>query len=299
VSDRALAIDLGGTAVKLGLVHRSGRIEARATLPTPPAGGFGQLVDGIVTLLRGFGPAGTPLGLATPGYLDPVSGIALDGLGNVPVLDGHSLPDALRQHGFPAIRAINDGIAAALGEARFGAGRFVSRLAVITMGTGIGGAVVIDGRAMAGPGGEPPEFGAIVIDADGMSLEQGTAAAAFGAEYAARGGDGSLTPAEVARRAACGDRRALAAIDTIGRRLAFACGTMINTLVLDCCFLGGGISAAGDVLLEPVRRHLPDFVWPFLLSRSTVRLAETGNDAGLLGAASLWFDEAASSRVSA
>jgi glucokinase len=290
MSDLVLAVDLGGTAVKLALVHPSGAILARTAMPTPPAGAFAQLADGIASVLRGFAPEALRVGLATPGYLDPASGVVIDGLGNVPVLSGQSLPEALRQRGFPDIRTVNDGVAAAFGEARFGAGRTMSRLAVITMGTGIGGAVIVNGEPMTGARGEPPEFGAIVIDAAGLTLEEGAAAAAFGAEYAGRGGEHGLTPLEVVRRASCADQRACDAIDAIGRRIAFACGTLINVLVLDCCLLGGGISAAGDVLLGRVRHHLPDYVWPFLLPRSAVQLATTGNDAGLLGAASLWFE---------
>jgi glucokinase len=66
---------------------------------------------------------------------------------------------------------------------------------------------------------------------------------------------------------------------------AQALGTLINALNLNGCLLGGGIAAAGPALLEPIRRSLPDFTWPFLLARSRVELAATGGDAGLLGAA--------------
>jgi glucokinase len=285
VTGLAFGVDLGGSAIKLGLVDRSGAVRDRATFATPPAGRFAELADSIADALLRRGPASLPLGLATPGYLDPATGVALDGMGNVPVLRGHSLPEALRARGFARVRALNDGVAAALGEARFGAGRFHARFALVTMGTGIGGAVVIDGAPVAGANGEPPEFGAIVVDGRGTTLEGGAGAAAFAAEYRAHGGAAGLTAAQIVARATTGDLAGQAALDAIGRRVAHACGTMINALALDACLIGGGIAAAGDLLLDPIRRHLPDYVWPFLLARTRIERAATGNDAGLLGAA--------------
>ena len=290
MSDLALAIDLGGSAVKLGLIDHSGIVRARAVIATPPAGAFVQLADAIATALRGFSSELLPIGLATPGYLHPVTGFAVDGMGNVPVLHGQSLPEALRARGFACVHTINDGVAAALGEARFGAGREHARLAVMTMGTGIGGAVVINGAPVTGADGEPPEFGAIVVESPGVTLERGAAAAAFTAEYAAHGGEQGLTPGEIASRAARGDQLANAVLDKIARRIACACGMMINALALECCLIGGGIAGAGDLLVRPIRRHLPDYVWPFLLARTQVGLTATGNDAGLLGAAASCLD---------
>ncbi len=104
------------------------------------------------------------------------------------------------------------------------------------------------------------------------------------------GGEPAESPAEVARRAAAGDQWALAAFDQAGRSLAQALGSVLNLLNLDACLLGGGVAAAGEVLLEPVRRHLPDFVYPLVGERVTLAPAALGNDAGLLGAAALVFE---------
>ena len=86
-------------------------------------------------------------------------------------------------------------------------------------------------------------------------------------------------------RAARSEAAAVAAVDATCRRIAQACGMMINLLGLEACLLGGGIAGAGAALVDRVGAHLPEFTWPFLLARSRVAVAGTGNDAGLLGAA--------------
>ena len=289
----AVGIDVGGTAVKLGLVSAEGRVLARAALPSRAYDSFEALLAALAAAIADMGGRPQAVGIATPGYAEPAEGRLGVGAQNVPVLQGRRLGAALQARLDLPVRQINDGVAAALGELRFGAGRGLCRFAVITLGTGVGGAVVIDGRPVMGEHGEPPEFGAMVLDAAGPlnysglrgTFEAYACADGFARAHAAAGGADTCDVAALFARAVRSDPAARAAVDAVCRRIAQACGTMINLLGLEACLLGGGISGAGAALVDRVAAHLPAFTWPFLLDRARVARAETGNDAGLLGAA--------------
>jgi glucokinase len=287
----AIGIDIGGTAIKLGLVDEDGRILARSRLAYADMTSFDRLVGSLVTavaaLRTGTSTDFRAVGIAAPGHARVEDGLMVDGTGNVPVLRGRSLVEALgRELGRPA-HALNDGAAAALGELCFGAGRGLDRFALVTFGTGVGGGVVISGRVVSGDNGEPPEIGAMVLD-DGAcptTFEALACAAGFSRAYQDAGGPPGIRPEDIFARAEAGEEAADRALNSTCRRIAQACGTMINLLNLQACLLGGGIAAAGAPLRDRVAAHLPDFTWPFLLARSRVALAETGEAAGMLGAA--------------
>jgi glucokinase len=213
------------------------------------------------------------------------------------VLQGHSLPGALsRQWGLPAF-IDNDGSCAATGELLFGAGRNFRSFVLITLGTGIGGGVVINRQLVTGPDGQPPEIGAICLDPDGPvnysgvpgSFERLACASGFVELYRNLGGRGDerMTPRDIFQRARQGDPAAEAAIDREGKYIAQAFGVMINLLNLEACIIGGGISAAGQPLLDAVGKHLPSFTWPRLYQNARVVLAQHGNDAAIIGAAAM------------
>jgi glucokinase len=304
----AIGIDVGGTAIKLGVVGAGGRILARRALPFDRKLAFPALADrigeAVREMVREAAAGATAIGVATPGYADPETGVLVDGAANVPALAGQSLAHALAERTGLPVRVVNDGRAATVGELRFGAGRGLSRFALATIGTGIGGGVVIGGEVLAGPRGEPPEIGALALapETGSVGLARGAfgphsfetlaAAGGFIAAYAARGGDGAITVEALFHRAAGGEPAAIAAVDATCRHIAQAFGIMINLLNLEACLIGGGVSAAGPMLLAAVRAHLPTYAWPLLLANAEIRLAQTGNDAGWLGAAALAAEEA-------
>jgi glucokinase len=287
-----IGIDVGGTAIKLGLVDADGRILARRRLAYAAMASFDCFVDAVSQACRAIegesDRAAAAIGVAAPGHARLSDGIMVDGTANVPLLRGRSLAAALgRRLGRPVV-ALNDGAAATVGELVFGAGRGLARFALITLGTGVGGGVVIDGRVVSGDDGEPPEIGAMMIEPGrgaGGTLEALACAGGFAAAYAAAGGAECVPPEAIFDRAATGDPAAAEALDATCRRIAQACGIMVNLLNLQACFIGGGIASAGAPLRDRVRAHLEDFTWPFLLARSRLDLAATGADAGLLGAA--------------
>jgi glucokinase len=295
------AFDIGGTAVKFGLVAESGALLKQGEVPFERELPFAALCERLAWLYEDTmaGSRADALAVAMPGFAAPESGVVVDGGGNVPALRDGSIAQALELRlGLPAWFA-NDGVAAALGEVRYGAGRALNRFVLITIGTGVGGAVVLDGKPIIGSNGHPPELGAIVIGQDEtggpLSLEARSSAPAMLQGHARRTGNKAATVRELFEQAEAGDATAEAAIDATCRGIAQAAGALANALMLEAIVLGGGVSGAGEALTRRIRVLLPSYVWPSLAAQIDVRIAELGNTAGLLGVASLAFDWLAAS----
>jgi glucokinase len=293
VTAPCFGVDIGGSRIKLGLVDEGGVVLARESLPYPAFRDFESLVDGIADALRAMerrvGQACGALGLAAPGHARPEDGMMVDGTANVPLLRDRALAPLLAARlGLPAF-PLNDGTAAAMGEWAHGAGRSLQRFAVLTLGTGVGGGIVLHGRIITGEEGIPPELGAIVLqDARDpgarRTLEDFAGAAGWCRTYREAGG-GDAEPRDILARAAQGEDAARAVLTSTARRIAQACGMLTNALNLQACILAGGIAGAGETLRAPVAAALPEFCWPFLLVRMEVVLARLGGEAGLIGAA--------------
>eukprot|EP01037_Dinobryon_pediforme_P002046 gene2046-2084_t len=295
--DIAIGVDIGGTAVKLGAVTAAGQIVARNTLAFDLYRNFESFARALASAIRALGVASggeiCAIGLASPGSPDPCTGVIDEGGYNVPILRERSLITALRESGLPACAVLNDGVAAAMGEHAFGAGARLQRFALVTLGTGVGGCVMIDGRPVVGRNGLPPEIGAMVLDEHGPLCGNGLAgtfeayasAEGFTRTYAQHGGAARLSPEAIFAASALGDEAAAESIDYICAKIAQALGTMVNMLNLEACLIGGGISQAGEPLLERIAAHMPRFTWGPVLKNMSLRLAMTGNTAGLLGAA--------------
>ena len=297
-----VGIDFGGTSVKLGMTDQSGRPLGRSSLPLDRDAELEAIVDGVARAVTGLaGPAEIEaVGIGSPGFADQNTGVLVSGAENVKVLTRGSIPDLLRRRLNRPAFIDNDGICATAGEMLFGAGRPFRTFAVITLGTGIGGAVVVDRRIVRGAGGEPPEIGALALDPHGITNYSGVPGAfealasgpALVARYSAKTGRAAKPDSArtVFDRAAQGDGAAMQAVDETAEAIAQAFGIMINLLALEACIIGGGISAAGATLLDAVRGHLRRFTWPLLHDRCRVLAAENGNDAGWLGAAAMALD---------
>lgn len=294
-------IDFGGTTIKLGLVSERGDLLEKTRIPFDHRKSLVELINSVCEPLEALIASTkgdlTAIGIATPGYADPETGILIDGTNNVPVLLGHSLPALFGDRfGVPAF-IDNDGICAVTGELLFGAGRGFRNFVLITLGTGLGGGIVINGEVVTGRKGQPPEIGAICLDPEGPvnfsgirgTFERLACASGVVDLYMNLSGrqEPTLTAEEVFRFAKEGDGAALFTLDRVARHIAQAFGIMINLLNLDACIIGGGISAAGPTLLEAVRKHLPSFTWPLLYRHAQVLLARLGNDAGVIGAAAM------------
>jgi glucokinase len=308
-------IDVGGTHTKIGLVEPDGRIVAQARLEPDPRGAFEELAEVIADALqRLHAQAGGRLaavGIGNPGYTDRYSGITVGGAFNVPCLHGNSLAAWMgARFGVPA-RADNDGTCAAAAELAWGAGRGLPNFLLITLGTGIGGGLVLEARVVRGARGFAGEAGHFCVQPEGLEcvcggrgcLEQYASAGAILRRYQEllrqRGlpVDPDLGPASVVAAAASGEPLALQVVEEAARAIARMFGSVTNLLNLDACLIGGGLSQAGDFLLRLVREAVPGFTLPLFAESLRVLPAALRNDAGLLGAAALAWEVLASKQA--
>jgi len=287
-----IGVDLGGSTIRAAVVDGSDTIVARVHRPTPldsQAGLLAALEDAIGELL---GPEIAAIGVAVPSRIDRVRGRAISST-NVPLGD-LDLRDVLARRCERLVQIENDGTAAAIGEWQLGAGRGVRNMVMLTLGTGIGGGLILDGRPYRGTTGAAGELGHLVVDLDGPRC-QGTCdgrghleglASGTAADTAARELFGPAADAHTLVEAArAGDAAAGAVLERIGRYLGAGIAGLVNLLEPELVVVGGGFAAAGGLLLDPARLVLArDGLTP---GRDTVRivLAELGPDAGLVGAA--------------
>jgi glucokinase len=306
----AAGIDFGGTSAKIGLVERTGRIRSRAQVSMDPGESFEGIVEPVAQALRGLiandarGETLVTIGIGTPGFIDKTEGMLLGGCHNIPSLQRRSVQQYLgKAFNVPAF-AENDATSAAAGELAFGAGRSFSSFVLITVGTAIGGGLVLGGKVYRGWRGFAGEIGHLCVNRDGLwcdcgsrgCFEQyasGTAIARVYSEKVRMRGDEpgrNMTARDVVERAGAGDLCARDTIEEAGMWIAQAFGSLLNILDLEACIVGGGVSEAGEVLLEPIRRHLPDHCWPQVGRGVKVLAAELRNDAGILGAAAQAYE---------
>jgi glucokinase len=302
VAGVVVACDVGGTGIKAGLVDAAGRVHRAVTVPTPVVDGDGDAtakavlsqVAGLVTDLSAPGPV-AGIGVIVPGLVDAATGMALyaENLGWRDVPFTGRLAEAT---GLP-VAFDHDVRAAGAAEQRFGAGRGHQDVAFVPIGTGISAALLLDGRPYAG-GGWAGEIGHIDVGS-GLPcpcgargcLETVASAAAIARRYTERSGRGVQGALEVAGRLGSGDPDALAVWDEAVDALAFVLAVTAAVAAPELIIIGGGLSGAGDVLLEPLRRGVTARVTPPQRQPELVP-AELGEQAGLLGAALLAWDRA-------
>ncbi len=303
VPRNAIGIDIGGTKTAMAVVDEDGRIAARGTFATEPERGFdvalSRMIESADRLLAEAGVSRADLSGLGVGCTGPVS--AQRGIINNP----YTLPTWVECDIVSALRARfdrpayleNDADSAALGESFAGAARGARRMVMLTLGTGVGGGVVIDGRVYRGTHGEHPELGHIPIDPSGPACYCGTSGClesiASGTAITAAGRECGLGDSrEVFARAAAGDSTALGILARVQWALATATWTLLHTFMPELIVLGGGIMDDHfNVLVGAVEQRIPlaTMVPP---GGTRVVKAALGNDAGMLGAASLAWSRA-------
>lgn len=295
MQDVCIGVDVGGTNLRLALVDRGGLVLARIAEPTRGDCGLPSVLSRLseaVERLQGEAQARgrkvAALGVGLPGLV-LADGVVRSSL-NLPALEGVNLARELSGAAGLPLFVMNDANACAVGEQRYGAGRGYNSLLMLTVGTGVGAGLILDGKLWTGADGAAGEFGHVTVEPEGRPcgcgnrgcLEQYASATALSA--------GEIDAAAVARRAREGDAEALALFEEAGRYLGIAAAGVVNLLNLEAIVLGGGGSESFD-LLEP-------FIWREIASRSfaipgaRVRLEKgaLGDDAGVLGAAAVAFD---------
>ncbi len=285
-----IGIDLGGTAIKLGRFRQDGTCTRSVTIPTPQPSRPEAVIDMMGYAIDKLAPDLTEIvaiGVGTPGPADFSGRVAkiainLDGWVDIPVANLLQT-----RTGLPTVVG-NDGNCAGLGETWLGAGRHYRNSVLLTLGTGVGGAVFINGELFTGHGGSAGELGLITLDAGGHDCKSGNRGSLeqFLSGQAIRRMTGK-EPKEMGELADIGDRDALAFWERYGSNLGIGLTSIIYILTPEAAIVGGGISASAKYFLPAAIKEINRRVMP--TSRPALQLipAELGNQAGMTGAAKL------------
>ena len=310
-TDLAIGIDVGGTKVAAVVVDRAGHRLEKARRPTPSADAS-QVEDVVVDLvdeLRSRHDART-VGVAVAGLVDP-QGVVMDAVHLA--MDHHPFRSRLEERLHLPVTVENDGTAAAWAEYRFGKGAGADPLLVVTVGTGLGGGLVVGGKLIRGAFGTAGEIGHVVVERDGgrpcpcgdrgcleqyasgralvreaQRLMQEHPGAAHGLVERSGGDPDRLDGPAVTEAARAGDPAALRSFAAIGGALGRGLASVANVIDPERIVIGGGVAEAGDLLLTP----LLEVFSQHMIGRAQRPLAEVvlarmGNDAGAAGAADL------------
>lgn len=309
-----IGIDLGGTGIKVGAVDEQGKILCKESCPTGVERGYEAVIKDMamlaikVTELSGHTMDDVKsIGIGIPGVMDVRSG-------RVPFctnLHWHDVPilDEMAKYTSCPVYVDNDATVAALAESVAGVSAGVKNSVFITLGTGVGGGVIINGKVFSGPHGVASEVGHMITVAGGEPCTCGqrgcweryasaTALIREGRKLMAEkpesaiakevGGDSEkITAKTVIDLAKAGDPDCVALFDNYIFHLCVGLRTMINAYDPEIIALGGGVSHAGDFLLDAVRAKLPEMIFYKDMPYARVELAQLTNDAGIIGAAML------------
>ena len=301
-------MDLGGTKLLAGVVDADLRVHHRAFRPAPTS----DVIDALEAIARELMAASeapvTAIGMGIPSLMDRARGVAM--WTNHNDLADVSVADVLADRLDIPVTVDNDANLAMLAEHTAGTARGASHAVMLTIGTGIGGAIVANGRLVRGAHGAAGELGHIVVDKDGPpcpgncpnrgcleAIASGAALAVEGDHVAATDRESALareaaagrpiTGALVTELAHDGDPGAIKAVARIGRNFGIGLASIANALDPEVIVVGGGVIAAGELLLGPARDELASRALPPIAERVRVEASRFGAESGMLGAAIL------------
>ena len=292
MSTRVIGVDLGGTKILAGVVDRDGRVERHRETPTP--------LDSEAELLAGLDAAVgelldddvAALGFGIPSRIDQRTGRVLASV-NIPLDELDFRGRMSERFGLP-VGIENDASCAALAEHVAGAGRGSRTMIMLTLGTGVGGGIVIDGQLFRGWA----EFGHIVVEYGGepclgTCTGHGHLESYASGSAATRRAQEAFGPAvdshRLVRLASEGNEQALEILDDIGRRLGAGIGSLVNIFDAELCVIGGGFAAAEDYLFDAAREVARREALSPAAKRLKIVRAELGTMAGLIGAGLVAF----------
>jgi glucokinase len=314
-----LAIDIGGTKIIAAIISPEGRIVAKEYHPTVAGEGTQSVINRIFSavdyLLQAKNVALSQLhsiSIAAAGAIDSDQGVVTFSP-NLPGWKGVPLRDIVSRKYKVNTFLLNDANAAALGEHEFGAGKGVNNLILLTVGTGIGGGIIINGRLYSGPSGSAGEIGHMTIDVNGPRcncgnigclemLASGTAIAREAIRRISQGEESSLphmvkgkieniTAEKVEAAARGGDALAAEVISQAATYLGVGMVNLVNIFNPEMIIVGGGVAKMGELLLEPARQVVKERA--FKLSAQAVRIvpSQLAEGAGVLGAAAFAYSQ--------
>ncbi len=288
-SAQFIGVDLGGTAIKLGRFDQQGHLLAETELPTPQPSVPGAVTVALCEAIETVDPNhhAAFVGVGLPGPMDAEGRVArvcinLPGWLEVPLADW--LEPRLNRH----VTLANDGNCALVGEAWQGAAQDFENVVLLTLGTGVGGGVMLGGQLFVGHNGAAAEPGLIGVDSEGPSCNSGNQGsleqyASIGALQRLWAGD----PEELSERAASGDREALEIWETYGRKLGVGISSLVYVFTPQLVLVGGGLAGGAVHFLPTVRQEVEKRVQAVSREGLQIRSCALGNGAGRLGAARL------------
>lgn len=316
MSKKLLGIDLGGTTVKFGILTAEGSVQEKWAIETNTLEDGRHIVPNIIESLKHrltmYGLTADDfigIGMGSPGAVDRKNK-TVTGAFNLNWADTQEVGSVIEKElGIP-FAIDNDANVAALGERWVGAGANNPDVVFVTLGTGVGGGVIADGNLIHGVAGAGGEIGHIIVEPEtGFECTCGnngcleTVASATGVVRLARHmaeeyeGDSAIkaavdngeqvTSKDIFMAAAEGDKFADSIVDKVSEYLGLATANISNILNPDSVVIGGGVSAAGEFLRSRVESYFIRYAFPQVRRTTKVKLAELGNDAGIIGAASL------------
>lgn len=309
----AVGLDLGGTKLLTGVVDADLNVHHESREKSTGASEQ-EVIDTIVREIeeaREARPNIVAAGLGIPCTIDRERGVAINAV-NLDITDVPIRDIVQERTGLP-VYLDNDANVAALAEHRFGAAKGTTNAVMLTIGTGIGGGVIIDGQLYRGSIGAASEPGHMVVDLNGPpcqgtcpnhgcleALASGTALAREGTAKAgshpesalglALAREGAVTGKTVTESAMAGDEAAVEVMELVGMRLGVGLSSLANIFNPDVLVVGGGVIVAGDLLLAPARHELEKRALP-PMNETPVKEAQMGNDAGMIGAAEMALEE--------
>lgn len=288
---RVIGVDVGGTKTLAAVVSAEGEIEARVERPTVVSSEQALLaeLDSAVEELRAAHGDIAALGFGIPSRIDQRTGRAVASV-NVPLADVPFRDRMHERHGLP-VAIDNDGNAAAIAEWKVGGARGAGYVVMLTLGTGVGGGLILDGQPYRGAHGGGAELGHIVVEFDGPPCGCGgrghleSVASGKAASEVARKLYGPQADShELVRHAEAGDEKAVEAMAKIGRFLGAGLATFVNIFEPELIVIGGGFGRESELLLGPAREVLArDGLAPGSEKVKIVE-AQLGADAGVIGA---------------
>lgn len=308
-----IGVDVGGTNVKVALVDKTGSIVYSDTVPTRAEMGYEYTISNIIKAIQDLMKESKVLkeaiegiGFGFPGQIDCDNGIVrlapnIPGWVNIPIAEIVS-----KEFGIP-VKVDNDVRCAALAELNYGAGKGAKNMICITVGTGIGSGIIMNGKLVRGASNAAGELGHIKLQMEGgpicgcgdtgclEAFASGPAIVALAEEYI-KGGKSTkyrelanpdITPYIVAEAAKQGDVVAKKIFEIVGGYIGIGLASVVNLLNPEKVVIGGGVADAGDLLFNPIKKTLSERTMPIQGAAVEIVHAELGNTAGIIGASLL------------
>ncbi len=299
-----LGIDIGGTAVKLGLVDETGRVHARSSASVCFDHYQTPVLKTVIREARKFlqetGAEVRGAGISATGQVDDREGIVIGTNGGILGYEGSRLTQETEEALKIPVTALNDANAALLGECFAGRARGLKDVVMVTLGTGVGGGVLTGGRLLRGKRGIAGELGHFTLYADGMRCTCGRqgclecyASATSLVRRAFQATGKEMNGREIFEAAEKGSGDVQKVLDAWIGDVAAGVTGLVHIFNPEMVLIGGGVSVQEEQLMVPLRRRVQENVMPRFREGLQVERALLGNDAGMVGAVKFWLDEEA------